>query len=582
MKRALTILMLTLAACSSSPAEEPLDATATEVLDSEGADVAEPEEVVPDVPDLPPPEPVVFTVITDTHVVGNQEHTVTKRLAESLFTMAGLDPAPQAIFITGDLIDSLETTPSLPDGFLPIFAEALAASTVPVHPVAGNHDYYAQNFPQFLLADEQSESDEMRRQALGIEPWYAVTLNGIKFILINSMQGELWDLSLGLSGSIGLAQLEWLDAELSAGAPAVLFLHHPPGLTEESEGGVTLEDVVAAHKERIFGIFAGHLHLWSRGEYGGVPTYLTAANQDGINYHHVRVDPTTMTMTILNEDEIDYGEMTVTQCDPTGRAPVETLDPFTDSTHHLLIADAVAEPGGFAEYLEEAIKMMPMLLRFQEPDPSGLALRALFTIGTYEGNAVGSLPPYVDTVEGAPCLQLDLLLDNPCFLSQPVTLTMDLAKGFGLPLPAGWNMRVRLTDVQLQGVATDAGGPGLEEGLLTMGLDLNLTVEDLQQIVVDQYCGNKIAACAPGTEGMPECPAEATFAFFDEIPTSCDVFIAGFGIRMVLGLIQTVPDGKGSISATFESWLPEASEMPKAGGYSPDLFSMKAGGNCAP
>lgn len=535
-----------------------------------------------DMPSLPPPGPVVFAVATDTHIVGNLEHGITKRLADCIDTVAGLTPTVEALFITGDLIDSLETTGELPHGYLPIFAETVTASPVMVHPVAGNHDYYSQNYPQFLLTDDPAAADEIRRQSLGIEPYYAVMENGVKFILLNSMQGDLWDISLGLSGSLGAVQLQWLEAELQEGAPAVLFLHHPPELTEEPDGEATLADIVAAHNDTVLGVFAGHLHLWSRTDIAGVPVYLTAANQDGVAYHHVRAEPETMTLTILNEDEIDYGDFEVSACDPEGKLSLDDWSAFDGSVHHLLLESAVAEPSGFGEYLEEAIKGLPLLLHFEAPDPSGKVLPGRLTIGTYIGNGVGSVPPYVDSVEGAPCLIIDLLLNDPCFISQPVNLTMDIAKGFGLPLPAGWNMRVGLTDVQLQGYATAEDEPILTEGLLTMGIDLNLTIADVKQIVVDEYCSGKVSGCQPGNEGMPYCPeGPAGPEFFEEIPASCDVKVAGFGLRMVLTLIMTVPDGKGSVQALYETWHPEESAVAQVGGYSPDLFSAVAGSNCA-
>ena len=584
MQKFLTVCCaLLLLACGESGEGTTIDAMGdTPVTEVGATETVMVEDILVDVPTLPPRGAVVFAVTSDPHIVGNHDHGITKRLADCLETVGNLAPMVEAVFITGDLIDSLETKPDLPHGFLPIFAETLAASPVTVHPVAGNHDYYSQNYPQFLLTDDQAAADEMRRQQLGIEPYYVQMINGVKFILLNSMQGELWDISLGLSGSLGTVQLQWLEGQLKEGAPAVLFLHHPPELTEEIEGQVTLAEVVAAHNDTILGIFAGHLHLWSRTDIAGVPVYLTAANQDGVVYHHVKVEPETMTLTILNEEDIDYGEFEVSSCSPDGKVAVEDWGLFEGSVQHLLIESAAAEPSGFGEYLEEAIMMLPMLIRFEAPDPSGKVLPGRLTIGTYMGNGVGGLPPYVEPVPGAPCLIVNLLLDNPCFLSQPVNLTMDIAKGLGLPLPDGWNMRVALTDVQLQGHATADGKPILTNGLLTMGVDLNLTVADVQQIVIDEYCAGTIGICQPGSEGMPSCPAEpAGPKFFPEIPTNCDVVVAGFGLRMVLTLIQTVPGGKGSIQALYNTWHPESSEVGMAGTYSPDLFSMKAGGNCA-
>lgn len=569
----LIITSLLLAACSSSGESEGIDDSrvATDLPREVSADPYE--DVFEDVRTPPPAGPVVFAVTSDPHIFAGLEHTISQRLADCISTVAGLSPQPEFLAITGDLTDSIfedsGVSPALP---LDSFKELLFDPPLPVHPVAGNHDYYAQNYPQFLLTSDRAGTDATMKEVLGIDPWYSVMVNGVKFIMLNSMQGDLWDISMGLSGSLGTAQLEWLDGELESGAPAVLFLHHPPTLTEEPGGAVTLEDVVALHQDQVIAVFAGHLHLWSKAEFAGVPLYLTAANQDGVVFHHVRVDPATMTVTILNEADIDYGEVNIFVCEPEKEVALGDLSTYAGTLHHLLLDEAAAEPAGFGEYIEEGLKMLPLMLQFGEPDPSGLALPALFTIGDYVGNAVGSLPPYVATAPEAPCLLLDLLVTDPCFVTQPVDFTMDLAQTFGLPLQAGWQMRIRMADFQLQGVLADSGTPKLVKGLVQMKTDFNLTIDDLRHIVVSQYCKGAIAGCPPGEAEFPACPEPATTAFFPEIPTKCDVNIVGFGVRMLLALIESVPGGLGSATATFESRLPEVQAQPKAGAASPGLF----------
>ena len=529
---------------------------------------------------LPPATPMVIAVISDTHLWGGLEHTITKRFSQCLTTVASLEPTPEALFVTGDLIDSIPDSFDLPEGPLAIFAQLMDQSEVPLYPVAGNHDYYATQSPQYLLADSQGPADEAREAILGTKPYYSVMLNGINFVMLNSMQGPMWDISMGLSGSFGLPQLEWLEGELSKGAPTLLFMHHPPTLNEEEEGQVTIEEIIQAHSDSIIAVFAGHLHLWSRGEVGGVPVCLTAANKDGVQYHHVRVNPETLSVEILNEADIDYGELEATQCHPDKETPVADLSPFADTVHHLLINDTVAEPGAFGEYIEEGIRMMPLMIRFEAPPESGVALPGVFTVGTYTGNQVGSLPPYIEVSDGAPCLHLDIHLDNPCFLSQPVHITMDIARAIGIYLQPEWNMRVLLTDLQIQGVAAVSGKPKLTKGQLTMGLDFSMTIDDLQSIIITEYCAGDISGCSPGTGDMPSCPGTPTVEFFPQIPTSCDVNVIGFGVRMFLAMLGGVPDARGSVHATFETWSPEASETPKAGAYVPDLFLPAGNPNC--
>lgn len=530
---------------------------------------------------VPKAGPVVFAVLSDTHIWGGPENTVSQRLAQALAELEGLEPRPEFVVITGDLTDSIPgdqgMSPATP---LLMLGDLLTGTDLVVHPVAGNHDYYAQNYPQFLLTEARSEADLAMKEVLGIDPYYSLVANGVKFVLLNSMQGELWDLSAGLSGSLGVAQLEWLDAQLEEGMPTLLFQHHPPSLLQEQDAAVSLLDVVGLHHENVMGVFAGHLHLWAKAQQEGVPVFLTADNQMGVSYHHVRIDPEAGKLEILNEEDIDYGELEVSSCDPAAKAPIGDLGQFEGQPQLLLLGEATAEPTGFGTYLEEAVKMMPIVLDIGPPDSSGLALPALLTIGSLEGNGFGSLLPYVARVDDAPCLQVDLLLEDPCFMTQPVNLSLDLAKAFGIPLKAGWNMRVQLVGFQLQGALASNATPQFVDGTMITDADFAITITDLQSIVVQEYCDNMIAGCKPGTGEMPDCPPEPDADFFELIPAKCDVNLLGFGVRMLLGLVTAVPDAKGSVTASFASMVPTVSDQAKAGAIAPNLFALQPTGNC--
>jgi len=573
------LLVLLLAACSKDGAQS--DVAADSALLSEVVHDVDSPDAASDVPLPPPPGPVVLAVVSDTHIWGGLDHAVSQRMADALAQLEKLEPQPEFVVITGDLIDSIPGAEYIaPASPLGTFKDLLDTTSLTVHPVAGNHDYYSQQSPQFLLTDNRAAADQTMKDVLDIDPYYAVTVNGVKFILLNTMQGDLWNLSMGLSGSLGAAQLEWLDAELEEGAPALLFLHHPPSLVQESDVAVDILDVIAYHKDKVLGVFAGHLHLWAESELDGVPLYLTADNQMGVAYHHVRVDPESGTLQVLNADDIDYGELEIAECAPEEEVPVGNLEQFSNSLQMIMLDEATAEPAGFGSYLEEAIKMMPLVIQFHGPNPSGLAMDGLLTVGTYKGNGFGSLPPYVAAVDGGPCLLVDFLVTDPCFITQPVSLVLDIGKSFGIPLKPNWNMRVLLNGLQLQGVLDVSGQPCLMQGMMSTGADFSMTVDDLRTIVVDEYCAGLIADCMPGQGDMPACPQQPESSFFEQIPESCDVNILGFGIRMLLGLVESVPGAKGSVAASFNSMNPAVSDQPKAGAVAPDLFSTEPGGNC--
>jgi len=71
-----------------------------------------------------------------------------------------------------------------------------------------------------------------------------------------------------------------------------------------------------------------------------------------------------------------------------------------------------------------------------------------------------------------------------------------------------------------------------------------------------------------------------TVEFLSEIPNHCDVRLYGFGLRVVLDLLDTVPGHIGSISASCHSILPVLSEEKVPGGLDPATLSTAPGGNC--
>jgi len=161
-----------------------------------------------------------------------------------------------------------------------------------------------------------------------------------------------------------------------------------------------------------------------------------------------------------------------------------------------------------------------------------------------------------------------------------VSFSIDVSKAFGLPLDPGWNMRVLLTDFRIQGVLDVGVHPRLSLGMVSMGADFSVTIADLNDIVVGEYCQGAIEGCEPGVDEMPVCPQAPDGEFFDEIPQGCDVNILGFGVRMLLGLVTSVPGAEGAIKANVESHVPQFTQAPQPGGCSPLLFDVSPGGNC--
>ena len=573
---AVTLLLGSLMACGGGGGGGVQDA-ATSDTPAEDADASEPvdalEEAEAAEEDVAPAAPLVFTVISDPHLFGPLDSPWSERVADLLDAADAAAPAPTLTVVTGDLIDVIAEPP------LEAQLEAFAAwrSLMEAHElmlVMGNHDYYSDDSPTYELTEEREARAALYELELGLAPTYAARgYPGVKLITLDSMQGDDWRLSAGLGGSLGQAQLSWLEQELSDGVPALLFVHHPPDMIREPDGQRTLADVLAARPDVVLGIFAGHLHHFARGEWEGIPLYLTGWAHEGL-FHHVEVDPGAGHLTILNEDELPYGEVDEAPCDAETATPVDALTAFDGSVQHLLITEASAETGGMGAMLEEAITYVPVLLALGMSAPDDPILPTHLIVGTYVGPAQGSLPPFVDLDDDAPCVAAPLLVTDPCYVTSPVELSFDLVTALGLSVNPAWQARVTLDDVRLEGTLKLAAGKGYMTGKLSLIADLNPTMGDLRGIVVHEYCAGVIGGCAPGEGDMPACPVDADEAFFDQIPTTCDVDVMSFGARQLMAIMAAAPGGRIGLDASFVSRAPELTDKVEAGGASSGIFDL--------
>ncbi|MBM4373130.1 MAG: metallophosphoesterase, partial [Deltaproteobacteria bacterium] len=286
--------LLLMAGCAGSTGGN-MDGVDAAVADVRGeARDGAPEEELGAGADLPPPveyRPVVFAVVTDIHLGGGYETPQTQNVLALFEEAAAMSPAPELLVVTGDLVDAVpEPVDTGAGGRVDALRRLFREGPLPVEAVAGNHDYYSAEFPVLTLTGDRAARDAMWDAELAMPRWQVTEHGGTRFIYVNTMQGDLWDISKGLNGSAGREQLEWLDGLLSEDRPAVLFMHHPPSTVLEA-GDLTVEAVIAAHPDTVLAVFAGHLHMWARSEYEGVPIYLTEAGWDGEGIHHVRVDP---------------------------------------------------------------------------------------------------------------------------------------------------------------------------------------------------------------------------------------------------------------------------------------------------
>ena len=545
------------------------------------ADTVAPETGAGDTPrDLPPPDysPVVFTVVSDIHIEGGIDNSISKKVAGLLAAAGNRDPAPEFIAVTGDLVDVLaEPVDTGPGSKIDALRQLFDGAPVPVEVALGNHDYYTTGDAIFSITPDPEARSQLFEDELGIETWHVTEHGGMRFVYLNSMADPYAAESLGLNGSMGAAQLQWLDGLLSDGVAAILFMHHPPGIVQE-DGEASLGAVIQAHADSVLAIFVGHIHVWGQDAFEGVPVYLTEAGYDGDGMHHVRVDPAAGTVEILNADETDYGETEVVPCDPA-RDPVLT-DPagLEGLPLALRVPDAHIQPMGLGTYLRELIGEVPLVVRLGTLDGSQAEIAALFTVGVSVGDGADGAPPYIKPITDGPCVASLLALDGPCFTSSPVTLEIDLGRILGFPLPPGWRIRAELRDLVLSGVLTDSGL--VEQGVLEATLDFTLGARDLEAIITQEYCKGTEAGCVPGAAGMPACPEEPGPEFFAQIPVACDVSVLGIGLRLVFRIFESVPDLAVALDANFQVWPASVLEEPAPGGIAPALFAPIPEGTC--
>jgi Icc protein len=208
-----------------------------------------------------------FVQISDSHIGFNKEANpdVTATLREAIAKINALPIAPSFVLHTGDL------THLSKEAEFDTLAESLKAlRTDRIFYVPGEHDVL-------------NDNGEMFRQRFGSQAqgdgWYSFDQKGAHFIgLVNVM-----NLKAGGLGTLGSAQLEWLEkdvAALKSSTPVVVFAHIPLWAVYPQWGWGTDDSEQALSYLKRFGsvtVLNGHIHQTMQKVEGNV-TFHTACS----------------------------------------------------------------------------------------------------------------------------------------------------------------------------------------------------------------------------------------------------------------------------------------------------------------
>jgi Icc protein len=208
-----------------------------------------------------------FVQISDSHIGFNKDANpdVTATLREAIAKVNALPTPPSFVLHTGDL-----TQLSKPEEFDTLAESLKSLKTDRIFYVPGEHD---------VLSDNGDMFRERFGKGTQGDGWHSFDQNGAHFIgLVNVL-----NLKAGGLGSLGSAQLEWLEKDVSglkSSTPIVVFAHIPLWSIYPQWGWGTDDSEQALSYLKRFGsvtVLNGHIHQTMQKVEGNI-TFHTACS----------------------------------------------------------------------------------------------------------------------------------------------------------------------------------------------------------------------------------------------------------------------------------------------------------------
>jgi len=220
---------------------------------------------------------MLIAQITDTHIstpdsANDRVFRTPEHLERAVAHLNGLDPRPDVVLATGDLVERGE-----PAEYARL-RSILDRLTMPLYLVPGNHDSREHLARAFADRGYLPGSGFLQYT---VEPW-PVRLIGLD----TNVPGEH-------GGRLCAERLGWLEARLAEAPsrPTVVFMHHPPFRTGMAvmdemglEGGEELARVIQHHSQ-VERVLCGHVHRPMTRRFAG-----TVASTSPATAHQLALD----------------------------------------------------------------------------------------------------------------------------------------------------------------------------------------------------------------------------------------------------------------------------------------------------